>query len=135
MRAQDPTLASFIRAHRDEIVATWERRVHALEKARRLSSSLLRDSVPEIVDCIAGYLESLDREQVAEPGERHGHERLREGFDLDEALLEIALLRDAVLEIRGTASALRSEQAIHLVRAFDPIVAAVARQYATRPAG
>lgn len=133
VRAQDPTIAGFVRAHRDEILRIWQRRVRALATARRVPGSLLRASVPEMIERVAAYLEArADRAQVAEPGERHGAARLEEGFDLDDALLEISVLRDAVLEVRAAAGALRGELAIVLVRAFDPIVAAVAHQYSHR---
>lgn len=129
--SRDDALAAFLRAHRDEIMAIWERRVRGLAKARRLPRPMLVNHVPDMLERAAAFVEArVGREDVAERAERHGNDRQREGFDVREALVEVAMLRDATLEIRGAASVLTGDQAILIVQAFDPIIAGVMSQYA-----
>ncbi len=132
MRARtDPSLAAFLRAHVADVVRGWERRVLALEKARRLPPGVLVDQVPDMLTRVAAYLDSgAEQGEVRSRAAAHVQERVREGFTVEDVLLELALLRDATLDVRGEASVLTGDQAVLLVQAFDPIVVEVVRQYA-----
>lgn len=132
MRAStDPSLASFLRAHIADVVQVWERRVLALGKARRLPRPLLVNHVPDMLARVVQLLESgAQADDVRWRAAEHARERVREGFTIDDVLLEVALLRDATLDVRGDASVLTGDQAVLLVQAFDPVVAEVVRQYA-----
>lgn len=125
------SLAAFIRAHRDEIMRRWEMRSRALPSARGLPAPVLRNQVTVILARVEELLASTGtKEAVAIPSEQHGTERANQGWDLEEVLLELATLRDVTLEVRGAAGALTGEDAVRVVRAFDPVVAAVVQQFA-----
>lgn len=131
----DP-MAAFLRAHRDEIAACWEERVVALPSARSLPRPWLREHVPEMLRCVEEVLDGRAPRHVApDPVVRHGCQRARLGYGLEEALLEVAILRDAALHIRGTAGVLTGEQAVRLAQAFDPVFMGVVRHYAAEAAG
>jgi hypothetical protein len=126
----DP-LAAFVRAHREEIVRRWEMRVQALPSARALPAPVLREQVIMILEQVEALLARVAaKEDVAEPAERHGVERVSQGYPLEEVLLEMAALRDMTLEVRSAAGALVGDEAVRIVRAFDPVVSAVVHQYA-----
>ncbi|MGC4001579.1 MAG: RsbRD N-terminal domain-containing protein [Anaeromyxobacter sp.] len=125
----DP-LADFLRARRDEVVERWARRVRALPSARLLPEPALRDHVPHILERIEAYLAAqVGRDEVAARAEPHGQDRASQGYDLEELILEIGVLRDVVLEVRAEAGALTGEDAVRMVRAFDPVVASVVQEW------
>jgi PAS domain S-box-containing protein len=96
-------LAEFLRSHRDAILEEWEAEVRKLPAAPSLSQPALRDHMPELLDWIA---ERISRHQEAGvdfgPGTApalHAVQRLREGFDLRQVVMEYRLLRRCVLRL------------------------------------
>jgi PAS domain S-box-containing protein len=92
-------LGTFIRTHRDALVALWERRLRQIPAARELTEPTLGDHVPAILDAIATALEA-GRDGAAELGnlpDVHALERLGVGYDVAAAAAELAALREVVL--------------------------------------
>lgn len=58
-QATEMNLSDFVHAHRDEIVAAWERAVRNLPKARDLDRPALIDHIPEMLDHIARMADEL----------------------------------------------------------------------------
>jgi signal transduction histidine kinase len=96
------TVADLIERHRDAIVERW------LAEARK-SASARGLARPEVLNAIAGYLDSLV-ESARDPARRPGHVdhdtvtahhatvRLRQGFDLEEVVAEYAALGRAIAQ-------------------------------------
>ncbi|HET7754325.1 MAG TPA: RsbRD N-terminal domain-containing protein [Anaeromyxobacteraceae bacterium] len=97
-------LTELIRAHHDQILASWEAGVRTLPSAANVPPKILFDELPAFLDWVAGRLESGD-DGDATDAERdefaihHARGRLALGFDIVELVSELALLRDAVLEL------------------------------------
>jgi hypothetical protein len=89
------TINELIRTHRSQILRAWT-------KAARVATSAKDLTLPELASLMPDYLSLLGGEiPVGEPRlsaaqqtliERHLSNRLREGFDLNEILTELALL-------------------------------------------
>lgn len=97
------TLAALLRAHRDEVVEEWAGLVRQLEAARSLPQPALIDHIPVLLERVAEMAEAPDH-RVEPPlplrtAERHALERLEEGFDLRDVVLELAVLRDCLLSL------------------------------------
>jgi signal transduction histidine kinase len=98
-------LCRFIRTHREDILASWERQIRALPVARGLSRPRLLDHLPDLLDSISRMVCSARHEaQVIEGAHEHAVHRLDSGFDVGVVASEYALLRDCILklyEVRG----------------------------------
>lgn len=96
-------LAELVRDHREDIMERWERRARAIPSARRVPRPQLRNFIPSLLDAIAEELAQSDGTRPAAlpiaTAERHGLDRLAEGFDLAEVVLELSLLRDTILAL------------------------------------
>lgn len=96
-------LAEFLRSHRDAIVERWHEAVRDRPSVRGLSVPRLIDHIPELLDAIADTGEArLDDPRARlspESAGRHAIERLMEGLDLAQVVVELAVLRDCVLLI------------------------------------
>lgn len=125
------SLARFFHAHRDEVLARWERRVRALPSARGLPMVALRNHVPVILERVERHIAAAtttSRDEVTAPAEAHAAQRGAQGFDPEEMYREIAVLRDVMIEVRADAGALTAADVVRIVRAFDPVVEAVVLQ-------
>jgi PAS domain S-box-containing protein len=127
-------LAEFLRTHRDTILETWEDEVRRLPAAQGLSQVQLRDHLPLLLDSIA--------EMMARPGEAevstglgsvpdvHALERLGEGFNLQQVVMEFRLLRRCVLRLwEAQAQGGSLEASIIFHEAVDEAVAASVTHY------
>ncbi|HWO20745.1 MAG TPA: GAF domain-containing sensor histidine kinase [Kofleriaceae bacterium] len=116
-------LSDLIRSHRAEILTAWERGVRAMPVARHLDHPTLLDHIPTILDRIVDLADALGsneasneapndashagpheppREQPQLPGdlaEIHALERLGEGFDLGQVVVEFNTLRDCIVHL------------------------------------
>lgn len=94
--------STFIREHREEILREWEALVAREPRKVMLSGAFLRNSVPELLDELADWLEGTD-----EPGGprmraaaiAHAAERLTQALDLTELIHEVRLLRLTILRL------------------------------------
>jgi signal transduction histidine kinase len=128
-----PALAAFLRRHRAEVVAEWERCVRVTSPARDLPRLALLDHVPPLLDAIADVLESSDRHS-ARAAERlamsHGETRLQHGFDLEEVTAEYAALRSCVIALWSREAGALDEHEVRLLNAaIDQAIGAAVRRY------
>ncbi len=127
-------LEDFLRSHRDAILEAWEAEVRQSPAAQRLSRTTLRDHLPVLLDSIA---ERISRPQAAEvdsgPGsvpDLHALERLGEGFDLRQVVMDYQLLRQCVLRLWAAQGATASWEAASIFhKAVDEAVAAAVVRY------
>jgi PAS domain S-box-containing protein len=98
-----PRLSDLIRTHRGEILATWERVVRAMPVARSLDRPTLMDHIPSVLDRIADIADQIGAgatPQLADDvAEVHAIERLGEGFDLGQVVVEFNVLRDCIVRL------------------------------------
>ena len=128
-------LPAFIRAHRDEILATWEAAVRELPFARELERPALLDQLPDLLEGIADLADQLAcgrrPPMIVDLAEVHALERLDAGGDLLEVVTEYGLLRDAILRAWMAATAAprdpEGERALH--QAIDSAMAVSVQRY------
>ncbi|MFL5347632.1 MAG: ATP-binding protein [Hyalangium sp.] len=129
-----PPLAEFLRSHRDAILEHWEAEVRQLPVAQSLPRTVLRDHLPQLLDRIAELTaQPLTAEVASGLGsvpDVHALERLGEGFDLRQVVMEYQLLRRCVLRLwaaQGSADSLEAASIFH--EAMDEAVAASVSRY------
>ncbi|MEZ0231188.1 MAG: PAS domain S-box protein, partial [Planctomycetota bacterium] len=101
---QPPSIAQFVRARRNDVLASWEQAVRALPIARSLDTERLIDHLPRLLDAIAESIErSSDFEGAAplhdETPDVHALQRLDQGYDLDAVVTEYTILRRCLLDL------------------------------------
>ncbi|XXF81689.1 PAS domain S-box protein [Myxococcaceae bacterium GXIMD 01537] len=125
-------LADFLRQLPSTLLESWEAEVRRLPAARLLTRSALRDHLPELLARIADSL-SLPAGEAMTNGlgnlpDVHALERLGEGFDLEQVVMEYRLLRACVvrrwIEQGGGLSARGAEEQVRFQEAMDEAVAA-----------
>lgn len=108
-------LTDFLRDKRPGIIAEWEEAVQALPRAAKLSRPKLIDFIPplldQIIDTVEQYRAGSTPDQPVETAELHALHRLEEGFDLQDVIVELAVLRDCIVRRwRGTLATSHPEQ-------------------------
>jgi signal transduction histidine kinase len=98
------TLAEFLRSHREQIMAEWERRTREFPSARGLSREGQRDHMPQLLDAMADAIERGDTSTVSLEHLPliHADHRLSQDFGLREVVAEYRLLRRVVLDVYAT---------------------------------
>ena len=100
---QAPHLTEFIRQNRDRILARWQSAVRALPAAKHLDQLALLDHIPDLLERIADNADVLVNGGVAQPpidiAELQALHRLGEGFDLQQVITELAILRDSIIRM------------------------------------
>lgn len=93
-------LADFLSRHQAEIVEAWEARARCRPPAAGLDELELRDSIPEMLDHLAGCLGdgTIEIEGLSHLASIHAQHRRRNEFDLRQLVAEYGDLRAAVLE-------------------------------------
>ena len=131
----ESVLAEFLRDNQEEILRRW----HAIVSARPASSGLtieqLTDHIPDLIEAIAdtGETRVVDpRARLAdESAGQHAIERLAEGLDLDQVVIELTVLRDCILqvwdELRSPGTA--REEVRFLNRSIDRAITASVERY------
>lgn len=96
-------LAAFLRSHRGPILDAWHQAVRDRPAARGLSMESLLDHIPDLLDAIAdtgeAYMDDPRARLSTDTAERHALERLTEGLDLTQVVVELAVLRDCILAV------------------------------------
>src|SRR5215470_11329352 len=94
-------IAELIRQRCDGIVRSWEAAVRAMPRARELDPPTLIDHIPDLLKRIAQAIDDLSRGRTPTSpqavAERHAMSRLEEGFDLQEVIGELRVLRQCIL--------------------------------------
>lgn len=94
------SLGNFLRSERQALLDRWLKRVESVLDDPQLTKAELRDHMPELLKGLAKTVSPGDTpdEVVTEPGNKHGIQRFRVGFDLREVVTEYGLLLDIILE-------------------------------------
>jgi signal transduction histidine kinase len=94
------TLRSFLREQRQGLLDRWMKRVEKLLDDPDLTKAELRDHMPEVLKGLAVAVSpgETPEEVLIEPGNKHGLQRFRVGFDLREVVTEYGILLDVILE-------------------------------------
>lgn len=127
-------LADFLRANRDLILDEWEQAVRELPWGAEIPQLTLIDFMPPLLTRIAELVERFAAGEKPGPppeAERHALDRLKEGFDLEDVIVELSLLRDCILRLwqgsAGTRPQERTEQSILNQAVDQAIIASVTR--------
>ena len=95
-------LAEFLRTRRAAVLNRWRVAIADRPSSEGMSLETLIDHIPDLLDAIAetGEAHRIDnRSRLAtETAERHALERLSEGLDLSQVVVELAVLRDCILQ-------------------------------------
>jgi signal transduction histidine kinase/putative methionine-R-sulfoxide reductase with GAF domain len=95
-------LADFLRTRRQAVLDRWRAAVADRPSSEGLSAQTLIDHIPDLLDAIAetGEAHLLDNRSRLDTAtaERHALERLGEGLDLSQVIIELAVLRDCILQ-------------------------------------
>lgn len=130
-------LAEFLRSHRDAILEKWRAAVADRPSSQGLSLEALIDHIPDLLDAIAdtGEAHLVDNRSRldTETAEQHALTRLGEGLDLSQVVIELAVLRDCILQVwdqKRAPGAARPEIRF-LNRSVDRAIAASIDRYTT----
>ena len=128
-------LAEFLRTHREAILEKWRGAVADRPTSQALSLEALIDHIPDLLDAIAdtgeAYLiDSRSRLDTA-TAEQHALTRLGEGLDLSQVVIELAVLRDCILEVwdQERAPGAARPEVRFLNRSVDRAIAASIDRY------
>jgi signal transduction histidine kinase/putative methionine-R-sulfoxide reductase with GAF domain len=128
-------LAAFLRSHRQPILAAWHAAVRDRPAARGLSVESLLDHIPDLLDAIADtseeHMEDPRARLSTDSAERHALERLTEGLDLAQVVVELAVLRDCILAVwdRERAPGAARPEVRFLNRSVDRAITASVERY------
>src|SRR5262245_43183609 len=128
-------LADFLRLHRDAILERWRAAVEDRPASQGLSLEALVDHIPALLDAIADTGEAHVVDNTSrldtETAERHALERLEEGLDLSQVVVELAVLRDCILQTwdRERAPGAARPEVRFLNRSVDRAIAASIDRY------
>jgi signal transduction histidine kinase len=128
-------LAEFLRSHRDAILEKWRAAVADRPASEGLSLEVLIDHIPDLLDAIADtgeahLVDSRSRLDTA-TAEQHALTRLGEGLDLSQVVIELAVLRDCILEVwdQERAPGAARPEVRFLNRSVDRAIAASIDRY------
>src|SRR5262245_52351238 len=135
LEERERSMGEFVRAHWHEILAEWQHLVRELPAAAKLDRPALLDHVPDVLERVAELVDEIwtgkSPDLPRDIAERHALDRLGEGFDLPEVVLEYSILRDCIL--RCMQAHYREASLLHgvsvLNRAIDRAVAASVDRY------
>jgi len=128
-------LAEFLRTHRDAILERWRAAVEDRPASQGLSLEALIDHIPDLLDAIAdtgeAHLADGRARLDTETAERHALERLAEGMDLSQVVIELAVLRDCILQVwdKERAPGAARPEVRFLNRSVDRAIAASIDRY------
>jgi signal transduction histidine kinase len=119
-------LASLLKQHREELLATWTRRViedPRVPEANRLAEPDLRDHLPALLDEVILRLETIDGGEASgreiggsASAREHARQRGALGYRLTEALRELSHFRAAIVDLciaEGVALEVDEAQLLH----------------------
>jgi PAS domain S-box-containing protein len=93
---------ALLRHRRDRIIAAWERAVTAEQPSVKLTGSALRDSLPDLLDELAAWLEGVEPSGTSvmrAAAARHAAARLKDAYQLRQLITELRLLRTTILRL------------------------------------
>lgn len=125
---------SFIRRFRAEILAAWQAAARAIPAAKELTSVVLVDHMPELLDQMAELADDVAAGRPCdarlETARRHALDRLADGFDVTAVVAELSLLRGCIVALwrRENSDGGDELDAIHM--AIDRAIAVSVARYA-----
>ena len=128
-------LAEFLRSRRDVILEKWRAAVADRPASQGLSLEALIDHIPNLLDAIAetgeAHLVDSRSRLDTETAEQHALSRLGEGLDLSQVVIELAVLRDCILEVwdQERAPGAARPEVRFLNRSVDRAIAASIDRY------
>jgi signal transduction histidine kinase len=128
-------LAEFLRSHRDVILEKWRAAVADRPASQGLTLEALIDHIPDLLDAIAetGEAHLVDKRSRLDTAtaEQHALTRLGEGLDLSQVVIELAVLRDCILEVwdQERAPGAARPEVRFLNRSVDRAIAASIDRY------
>jgi hypothetical protein len=97
-----PPIGEFLRERQEEVLSRWQAAVRECASASRLSEPEVEDHLPlllrQTVDAVEAIVAQRWASVPTEGSERHALTRLAEGFELEDLLTELFLLRHVLLE-------------------------------------
>jgi signal transduction histidine kinase len=122
--------ARHLQASRETIIRRWQeaigRAAAEVPSAQGLPEQQLRDHLPALLDEIAGAVGGAATAGVEAGGREHGRQRWGSGYDIAEALRELAVLRQTLLDVLdeyalGSPGLAHAEQMQAMRRLLDVI--------------
>jgi PAS domain S-box-containing protein len=99
--ARPPIIRSFVRHHRNEILAEWRSGTRDLPVAKDLNATKLVDHIPQLLDEIGEIADDLaaggDAPGTVPMARSHALDRMAQGFDVTLLVRELSILRGAVV--------------------------------------
>jgi two-component system CheB/CheR fusion protein len=91
--------AQALRATKESLVERWLAEVgqEGFSSAQELSTTQLRDHVPELLEGVCAAVEGSGAPVGETEGQEHGHQRWGTGYDIGEVVRELTLLRNVLL--------------------------------------
>src|SRR5947208_633819 len=133
-------LAALITQQRDTLLSTWREQVKQLASARNLDTPTLNDHIPQLLDELANSLNSRSGPPIAETLAKgsppvHGLERFREGYDIEEVVVEYNILRGCIHDLAQNSSLSLEGESFHIVNGvLDRAIGLAVQTYATERA-
>ena len=133
-------LATLIRHDRDLVMARWRQQVRELPSARTLDVTALNDHIPHLLDELAAALQTKSDQTI--PGALaetsppiHGHQRLQDGFDIEEVVAEYNVLRGCIHTLADDHALNLQGQPLHIINlVFDHAIGLALQTYSTERA-
>jgi PAS domain S-box-containing protein len=128
-------IAELIRQRRDGIVRSWEVAVRAMPRARELDPPTLIDHIPDLLERIAQAIDDLSHGRTPASqqavAKRHAMSRLEEGFDLQEVISELRMLRQCIFRVLAepTLGIVQIDELRALDNAIDEAVSGSVEHY------
>ena len=133
-------LAQLIEHERGALLALWRAQVRALPAARDLDVPTLNDHIPHLLAELASALRAGTNETIAQAlvdgsPPAHGHQRVKDAFDIEEVVAEYNVLRECVHDLaERNGVAVRGKTFHVLNRVFDGAIGAAVRSFAAHQA-
>jgi signal transduction histidine kinase len=137
-RRYDELLAGTIAAHKDEVIERWLRNVESDigRGGRSLCDTELKDGIGDYLEKLAEALDGGTSVELSgasawrDVAREHALTRVRQGFDIDELVRELILLRRTIFEV-GRQHGLPSDAAVanRLADLIGAAIAASVRDY------
>jgi PAS domain S-box-containing protein len=128
-------IAELVRHRRDDILRSWEAAVRAMPRARELDRLTLIDHIPDLLERIAQMIEDLSRGRTPTQHQavagRHAMSRLEEGFDLQQVIRELRVLRQCIFHVLSdpTLGIVKLDELRALDDAIDTAISASVEHY------
>lgn len=124
-------LAALLRREREALLALWRQRVMVVASARALDAPSLNDHIPTVVEALIAALEREEPDAAAALGAVHGRSRLKVGYDIEEIVTELSILRSTVIEVAEANGLPLQGRRLRLVNeAIDQAIAEGVRTFA-----